>query len=42
MLDNKQINGVVQNQGRIFNVNSLYRFFEDRDDIADNEVKRWN
>jgi len=25
-----------------FNVNKLYRFFMDREDIADNQVKKWN
>ena len=25
-----------------FNVNNLYRFYMDRDDIADNQIKKWN
>jgi hypothetical protein len=27
---------------KIFNINYLYRFYADREDIADNMVKKWN
>jgi len=33
---------VEESQSRIFNVRNLYRFRVDRDDIADNMIKKWN
>ena len=42
ILEKKLINAIEEKKGRIFNINNLYRFFMDSDDIADNQVKRWN
>ena len=36
------IHAIEEKKGRIFNTNNLYRFFMDSDDIADNQVKKWN
>ena len=36
MLEKGLIEAVEPNQGRIFNINNLYRFYMDREDIADN------
>ena len=42
MLEKGIISAVEDVKARIFNVNNLYRFYMDRDDIADNLVKKWN
>ena len=42
MLEKGLINAVEDGQARIFNINNLYRFYMDRDDIADNMMKKWN
>ena len=42
MLEKSVISAVDQNQVKIFNINYLYRFYADREDIADNMVKKWN
>lgn len=41
MLEKNLIGGIEDKSGRIFNINNLYRFYMDRDDIANNQVKRW-
>jgi hypothetical protein len=45
MLEKSLIQAVEEGKGTMFkkkfNVNNLYRFFMDRDDIADNQVKKW-
>ena len=45
MLEKSLIEAVEESQSRLFkkkfNVNNLYRFFMDRDDIAENQVKKW-
>ena len=41
MLEKGLINAVEESQ-RIFNINNLYRFYMDKDDIADNLVKKWS
>ena len=42
MLEKGLINAVEDSQGRISNINNLYRFYMDKDDIADNMVKKWS
>ena len=42
MLEKSVISAVDQNRVKIFNINYLYRFYADREDIADNMVKKWN
>ena len=42
MLERGLISLNDNSQSQIFNTNNLYRFYMDRDDIADNLVKRWN
>ena len=42
LLEKEFLQAVDENQGRIFNMNNLYRFYMDRDDIADNLIKKWN
>ena len=41
MLEKGLISAIDENQARIFNLGNLYRFYMDRDDIADNLLKRW-
>jgi uncharacterized protein (DUF1919 family) len=44
MLEKSLIESVDQsstNAKKKFNINNLYRFFMDRDDIAENQVKKW-
>ena len=41
MVEKKLIFAVDENMGRIFNINNYYRFHMDRDDIADNLIKKW-
>lgn len=41
MVEKKLIFAVEENLGRIFNINNYYRFHMDRDDIADNLIKKW-
>ena len=45
MLEKNLIEAAEPSQGQMFknkfNVNNLYRFFMDRDDIADNQAKKW-
>mmetsp|Transcript_16338 Transcript_16338/g.25249 ORF Transcript_16338/g.25249 Transcript_16338/m.25249 type:complete len:388 (+) Transcript_16338:778-1941(+) len=42
MLEKKLLSAVEEGKGKIFNVNNLFRFRQDRDDIADNLIKTWN
>ena len=42
MLEKGLISAVEDTQVRIFNINNLYRFYMDKDDIADNQVKKWS
>ena len=42
MLEKGLISAIDENQARIFNLGNLYRFYMDRDDIADNLQKRWS
>lgn len=39
IVDTQQGGGVFNRKK--FNINNLYRFYMDRTDIADNQVKRW-
>lgn len=41
MVEKKLIFAADESMGRIFNINGFYRFHMDRDDIADNLVKKW-
>jgi hypothetical protein len=41
MVEKKLIMAVDESMGRIFNIGNYYRFHMDRDDIADNIVKKW-
>jgi hypothetical protein len=41
MVEKKLIFAVDETMGRIFNINNYYRFHMDRDDIADNLLKKW-
>jgi hypothetical protein len=41
MVEKKFIFAVDEHLGRIFNINNYYRFHMDRDDIADNLIKKW-
>lgn len=41
MLERDLFVAVEPGQGKIFNVNNLYRFYMDRFDIADNQHKKW-
>lgn len=42
MVEKKLIFAADETMGRIFNINNYYRFHMDRDDIADNLIKKWN
>jgi len=42
MLDKRFFTAVDEAKGRIFSVNNLYRFYMDREDIADNMIKKWD
>ena len=41
MVEKKLIFAADETMGRIFNINNYYRFHMDRDDIADNLIKKW-
>jgi hypothetical protein len=41
MVEKKLIFPVDETMGKIFNINNYYRFHMDRDDIADNMIKKW-
>ena len=41
MVEKKFIIPVDESMGRAFNMNNFYRFHMDRDDIADNMIKKW-
>ena len=40
MIENEVIQNVEQKQ--LFNLKEIYRLYMDREDIADNLVRRWN
>ena len=40
MIENEVIQNVDQKQ--LFNIKDIYRLYMDREDIADNLVRRWN
>ena len=41
MIEKKFIMPVDESMGKAFNMNNLYRFHIDRDDIAANMIKKW-
>jgi len=41
MIEKKLIFAVEESLGRIFNIKNYYRFHMDRNDIADNLIKKW-
>ena len=41
MVEKKLIFAADESMGRIFNISNYYRFHMDRDDIADNLIKKW-